>query len=600
MKRNLSLFFLMVGLLVAGVRANAASLGTFDANCAGTSSTASVTGNVGDTITVYSSGGYCLFNSITPGAVTGDPALNGGGIGGAKVYTIAYGGTYAATFLYLTPQIGLTLTVNAAAIAPVATTGAASSTTATGTTLNGTVIDNGASTTVTFNYGPTLSYGSSVTATQSPISPSSGSVSVSAALTGLVCNTTYHYQVSATNSVNTTNGSDATFTTSPCTYTIGGSVSGLASGQSVVLQNNGGDDNTVNANGAFTFATPVNSGSAYAVTVLTQPTGQTCTVSSGSGTANANVTTVSVSCVTNTYTIGGSVSGLASGQSVVLQNNGGDDNTVNANGAFTFATPVNSGSAYAVTVLTQPTGQTCTVNNGSGSNVTANVSSVSVTCTTNTYTIGGSVSGLANGQSVVLQNNGGDNKTVNVNGGFTFATSINSGSAFAVTVLTQPTGQTCMVGNGTGTANANVSNVAVTCTDNPPPTPSITSITPVTQGLRVAFDTGTVASASSSVTIASVNYTAGCTSTNGGVSGTTAGPASPITVTNLTAGKSYTCTVSASDTGGTSTSSASAAAIPLAPPTPQPIPTLSEWAQIMMMLAMIATAGFYGWRMKQR
>jgi hypothetical protein len=38
-----------------------------------------------------------------------------------------------------------------------------------------------------------------------------------------------------------------------------------------------------------------------------------------------------------------------------------------------------------------------------------------------------------------------------------------------------------------------------------------------------------------------------------------------------------------------------------APPAPSnPIPTLSEWAQIMMMLIMIATAGFYGWRMKQR
>jgi hypothetical protein len=36
------------------------------------------------------------------------------------------------------------------------------------------------------------------------------------------------------------------------------------------------------------------------------------------------------------------------------------------------------------------------------------------------------------------------------------------------------------------------------------------------------------------------------------------------------------------------------------PPNPNPIPTLSEWAQIVMMLAMIATAGFYGWRMKQR
>jgi len=39
---------------------------------------------------------------------------------------------------------------------------------------------------------------------------------------------------------------------------------------------------------------------------------------------------------------------------------------------------------------------------------------------------------------------------------------------------------------------------------------------------------------------------------------------------------------------------------PTPPTSVNPIPTLSEWAQIMMMLMMIATAGFYGWRMKQR
>jgi len=39
---------------------------------------------------------------------------------------------------------------------------------------------------------------------------------------------------------------------------------------------------------------------------------------------------------------------------------------------------------------------------------------------------------------------------------------------------------------------------------------------------------------------------------------------------------------------------------PTPPAPPQPIPMLTEWGQIMMMLAMIATAGFYGWRMKQR
>lgn len=36
------------------------------------------------------------------------------------------------------------------------------------------------------------------------------------------------------------------------------------------------------------------------------------------------------------------------------------------------------------------------------------------------------------------------------------------------------------------------------------------------------------------------------------------------------------------------------------PTPPQPIPTLSKWAQIMMMFLMIATAGFCGWRIKQR
>ncbi|WP_462320576.1 choice-of-anchor U domain-containing protein [Halochromatium sp.] len=87
------------------------------------------------------------------------------------------------------------------------------------------------------------------------------------------------------------------------TYSIGGNLSGLASGQSVVLRNNSGDDKTLSANGAFTFDTNIASGDSYAVTVLTKPTGQTCTVSNGSGTATADVTDVAVTCTTNTYSI---------------------------------------------------------------------------------------------------------------------------------------------------------------------------------------------------------------------------------------------------------------------------------------------------------
>ena len=72
-------------------------------------------------------------------------------------------------------------------------------------------------------------------------------------------------------------------------------MSGLSG--TVVLQDNGGDDLSVSSNGAFTFATPLATGAAYNVTVKTNPSGQTCTVSGGAGTvASANVTSVAVTC----------------------------------------------------------------------------------------------------------------------------------------------------------------------------------------------------------------------------------------------------------------------------------------------------------------
>ena len=81
------------------------------------------------------------------------------------------------------------------------------------------------------------------------------------------------------------------------TYTVGGSINGLTSA-GLVLRNNGANNLSLAANvTAFTFAAPVNAGSAYSVSVLTQPAGQTCTVQNGSGTANANVANVAVSCV---------------------------------------------------------------------------------------------------------------------------------------------------------------------------------------------------------------------------------------------------------------------------------------------------------------
>ena len=82
-----------------------------------------------------------------------------------------------------------------------------------------------------------------------------------------------------------------------------------------------------------------------------------------------------------TYTIGGAVSGLATGESVMLADNGTDTLTVNGNSAFTFAAKVDQNGSYTVTVKTQPNGQSCTVMSGSGSGVSANVTTVTVACT---------------------------------------------------------------------------------------------------------------------------------------------------------------------------------------------------------------------------
>ncbi|MFC1701360.1 IPTL-CTERM sorting domain-containing protein, partial [Pseudomonadota bacterium] len=252
------------------------------------------------------------------------------------------------------------------------------------------------------------------------------------------------------------------------TYSVGGNVSGLT-GNGLQLQNNGADPLAVAADGPFTFAMALSDGSAYAVTVSSQPAGQTCSVSNGSGTITmANVTNVAVTCVTDvvpTYSVGGNVSGLT-GNGLQLQNNGADSLAVAADGPFTFATALSDGSAYAVTVSSQPTDQTCSVSNGSGTITMANVTNVAVTCVdevVTTYSVGGNVSGLT-GTGLQLQNNGADPLAVAADGPFTFAIELTDGSAYAVTVSSQPTGQSCTVSNGSGTiATADVTNVAVTC-----------------------------------------------------------------------------------------------------------------------------------------
>ena len=80
------------------------------------------------------------------------------------------------------------------------------------------------------------------------------------------------------------------------TYTVGGSVTGLGS-DPVILQNNSSEQLSVSADGNYQFPTAQLEGSSYSVTVHTQPSGYSCSVSSNTGTvAQQNITTITVNC----------------------------------------------------------------------------------------------------------------------------------------------------------------------------------------------------------------------------------------------------------------------------------------------------------------
>ena len=127
-------------------------------------------------------------------------------------------------------------------------------------------------------------------------------------------------------------------------------VTGLA-GSGLVLQNNASDNLNVPGNGTHTFATPIKSGldlRGHGAVAADRTVADLHRHVARRPVAGGPVT-LAVNCVTNTYTVSGTVTGL-NGTGLVLRNNGGDNKSISANGAFTFATPVASGATYAVTV----------------------------------------------------------------------------------------------------------------------------------------------------------------------------------------------------------------------------------------------------------
>ena len=76
--------------------------------------------------------------------------------------------------------------------------------------LNGAVDPHGLSTTVYFQYGRTISYGSR---TPNQIKTGNNYQNVSANISGLTAHTTYHFRIVGTNTAGTRYGGDRTFTT---------------------------------------------------------------------------------------------------------------------------------------------------------------------------------------------------------------------------------------------------------------------------------------------------------------------------------------------------------------------------------------------------
>ena len=213
------------------------------------------------------------------------------------------------------------------------------------------------------------------------------------------------------------------------------------------------------------------SGSPYAVTVTdpTSPIVQTCVVTGGAGTMGAaRVTSVAVNCTTNTYTLSVALTGLDPKNSLVTSSQGGTMtfSVGSGGGTLTFPNPVPSGSFYYGydDPASGPDYQTCYIPEVSVTN--ANVA-LTGSCGPVSYTVGGTITGLAPGNMFTLQNE--ENEYVaESDGTFTFSQRWPAGSAYDVIVITNPAypvAQTCVVSSGgSGTVtNANITTVDVTC-----------------------------------------------------------------------------------------------------------------------------------------
>jgi uncharacterized protein (TIGR02145 family) len=182
-----------------------------------TATTATSGGNItSEGSSTVISRGVCWSTGTTP-TIADSKTADGAGAGSfPSNITSLNGGTIYYVRAYATNEVGtgygMAMSFTTLGQIPTATSQAATNITTTSATLNGTVNANFLSTNVTFEYGTTTSYGSTSTATQSPVTGNT-ITNVSADIIGLTAGTIYHYRIKSVNSVGTTNSEDITFTT---------------------------------------------------------------------------------------------------------------------------------------------------------------------------------------------------------------------------------------------------------------------------------------------------------------------------------------------------------------------------------------------------
>lgn len=169
--------------------------------------------------------------------------------------------------------------------------------------------------------------------------------------------------------------------------------------------------------------------------------------------------------VTLAFSLGGTVEGLH-GTGLELALDGNETIPIDVDGSFTFATLIERGSSYVVTVAAHPDApaQACTLSGGSGTMGTQAVTNLHVACapTSKTYSTGGTVSGL---HGALVLADAAAKVTVGADGPFAFSEGKQAGISYDVRIFAQPVGQHCAIERGVGVVFGDVEDIEVRCVD---------------------------------------------------------------------------------------------------------------------------------------